>query len=86
MNNVLIYFGIGFTVIIASAVAIFAWRVANFFIARRDFYVTSPFDMMMKKLGWCFFWFVFTMYIGVSIIVPKKEKTIDSNQTTTQLK
>jgi hypothetical protein len=74
MDKVVIYFGLTITLVVAIAVAIITWKIANFFIARREFYVTSPYDMMMKKLGWCLFWFLFTIYIGVSIVVPKKDK------------
>ncbi|MDD2987269.1 hypothetical protein [Flavobacterium sp.] len=88
MDTVVIYFGLAVTFVIAIAVAIFAWKVANFFIARREFYVTSPFDMMMKKLGWCLFWFLFTIYVGVTIIVPKKDRDqylkSDKHKTTKQ--
>jgi len=73
MEKLTIYFGLGLTVVVAIIVAIISYKFANFFIARREFYVTSPFDMLMKKLGWSLFWFLFTIYIGISIITPKKD-------------
>lgn len=73
MEKIFIYFGLSLTLIAAITAAILAWKFANFFIARREFYVKSPYDILMKKLGWCIFWFLFTIYIGINIVMPKKD-------------
>ena len=85
MDTTLIYFGLGLSVIAAIAAAIIAWKVANFFLARREFYVKSPYEILMKKLGWCIFWFLFTLTVGVKIVTPKKDldKYLKTNKTTT---
>jgi hypothetical protein len=85
MDTTLVYFGLGLSVIAAIAAAIIAWKVANFFLARREFYVKSPYEILMKKLGWCIFWFLFTLTVGVKIITPKKDldKYLKTNKTTT---
>jgi hypothetical protein len=83
MDITLIYFGLGLSVVAGIAAAIIAWKVANFFLARREFYVKSPYEILMKKLGWCLFWGLFTIYIGVSIVLPKKDKEQKINKTTT---
>jgi hypothetical protein len=85
MNITVFYFGLGLSVAAGIAAAILAWKVANFFLARREFYIKSPYEILMKKLGWCLFWFLFTIYVGVSIMVPKKDidKYLKSNNHTT---
>ena len=83
MDKILIYFGLILSVVAGIAAAIIAWKVANFFLARREFYVKSPYEILMKKLGWCLFWGLFTIYIGVSIVLPKKDKELKTNKTTT---
>lgn len=85
MSEAVIYFGLGLSVIAAIAAAIIAWKVANFFIARREFYVKSQYDILMKKLGWCIFWFLFTLTVGIKIVTPKKDldKDLKTNKTTT---
>lgn len=85
MDTTLVYFGLGLSVVAGIAAAIIAWKVANFFLARREFYVKSPYEILMKKLGWCLFWFLFTIYVGISIMVPKKDrdKYLKSNKHTT---
>jgi len=75
MNTTLVYFSLGLSVVSAIAAAIIAWKVANFFLARREFYVKSPYEILMKKLGWCIFWFLFTLTIGIKIVTPDKDKT-----------
>ena len=89
MDTATIYFGLGLSVVAGIASAIIAWKVANFFIARREFYVKSQYDILMKKLGWCLFWGLFTIYVGVSILVPKKDRDKylkSTKQTTTKQK
>ena len=79
MDTTLIYFGLGLSVIVAISAAIIAWRVANFFLARREFYVKSPYEILMKKLGWSIFWFLLTLTVGMKIVTPKKN--LDRNLT-----
>jgi len=74
MDITLVYFSLGLSVVAGIVAAIIAWKVSNFFLARREFYVKSPYEILMKKLGWCLFWFLFTIYVGTSIMIPKKER------------
>lgn len=85
MDITLVYFGLGLSVVAGIVAAIIAWKVSNFFLARREFYVKSPYEILMKKLGWCLFWFLFTIYVGTSIMIPKKdrEKYLKLNKQTT---
>lgn len=48
--------------------AVLAWKFADFFIARRQFYVKSRYEILIKKLGWCIFWFLLTLSIGIKMI------------------
>lgn len=83
MEKIGIYLGVGLSLLAGIVVAIIAWKVANFFIARREFYVKSQYEILMKKLGWCFSWGIFTAFIGISIVVPKKDKDLKHNKEVT---
>ena len=40
-------------IILAIAGGYFTWKYADFFLARRDYYVNSKFDLLKKKLSMC---------------------------------
>ncbi|MCZ2249292.1 MAG: hypothetical protein LC111_11100 [Bacteroidia bacterium] len=77
MENIAIYFGLFLSLVAAIIAAFLAWKFANFFIARREFYVKSPYDILMKKIGWCVFWFLFILTVGIKIVTPKQD--MDNN-------
>lgn len=83
MEMIGIYLGVGLSLLAGIVASIIAWKVANFFIARREFYVKSQYEILMKKLGWCFSWGIFIAYIGISIVVPKKDKNLKPNKEVT---
>lgn len=54
---------------VASLIAaIITWKVSNFFLARREFYVKSRYEILMIKLGWCTTWGFLTFYIVIHIL------------------
>jgi hypothetical protein len=64
----MITFGLILTFLVAIVVVLITWKVSNFFLSRRDFYRNSPFEIFMIKLGWCLFWFLFVMLVGIEIV------------------
>jgi len=40
-------------VILAVTSGYFTWKYADFFLAKRDYYVNSKFDLLKKKLSMC---------------------------------
>ena len=68
MNSPIIYLGFGLTFVLAIVAAIISWKVAHYFIARRERYVKSQYEIFFKKLGWSIFWFLLVIYIGIKIM------------------
>jgi len=68
MNSPIIYLGFGLTFILAIVAAIISWKVAHYFIARRERYVKSQYEIFFKKLGWSIFWFLLVIYVGIELI------------------
>ena len=48
------------TGVIATLATAITWKMANFFLSRRDFYRNSPFRILIIKLGWCIGMFYLT--------------------------
>ena len=69
MEEKYIFVGLILSIIAGIIAAIIAWRVSNFFIARREFYAKSQYEILMQKLSWCFFWGAFVAFVGFSIVV-----------------
>ena len=80
MDTPFIYLKLTIVLLTALAVSIFSWKVANFFIARKQFYIKSRWEIFLKKLGWCMFWFMFTIFLGIKIInvQNKNNKSLDN--------
>jgi hypothetical protein len=86
MEEKYIYTGLILSVIAGIIAAIIAWRVSNFFIARREFYAKSQYEILMKKLGWCFFWGAFVAFVGFSIVVYVADEKNKTNEKTGEFK
>ena len=60
--------------ILALLVAILSWKYADFFLSRRDYYVNSRYNLLVKKLGWFISSFITTLYITVKILETYMKK------------
>lgn len=55
-------------IVISLIVAILSWRYADFFLSRRDHYVNSRYELLIKKLGWFISSFFTTLFIIFKIL------------------
>lgn len=80
----MIFFGFLLASIVSILGVIITWKVSNFFLARREFYVKSRYEILMIKLGWCSSIGFFSFIIIFNLIVPKSERDNweKGNQTT----
>ena len=69
-------FGFLLTLIVSIVAIIITWNVSNFFLARREFYVKSRYQILMIKLGWCASIGFVVFFIIFNLIVPKSERDI----------
>ncbi len=61
-------FGLVIIVIIGIVGVIITWKVSNFFLARRDFYVNSPYKILTIKIGWCISTFLLILLFGIQLL------------------
>lgn len=50
------------------AVAI-TWIIAPFFLAKRQYYVKSQYELLKLKIGWCITWFFCTTFLCYFILL-----------------
>lgn len=62
--------------ILAILAAIISWKYANFFLSRRDYYVNSQYNLLLKKLGWAISCFFTTWLVATKILVIYLKKTL----------
>lgn len=60
-------------IIILSAVfggiaSLITWNVAPFFLARREYYIKSKYELLKIKINWCITWFILITIISFTII------------------
>ena len=67
-------FGFLLAFIVSILAIIITWNVSNFFLARREFYVKSRYQILIIKLGWCASIGFFSFLITFNLIVPKGER------------
>lgn len=67
-------FGFLLALVVSILAIIITWNVSNFFLARREFYVKSRYQILMIKLGWCASIGFFAFIITFNLIVPKAER------------
>lgn len=67
-------FGFLLALVVSILAIIITWNVSNFFLARREFYVKSRYQILMIKLGWCASIGFFSFIITFNLIVPKAER------------
>ena len=70
----MVVFGFLLALVVSILAIIITWNVSNFFLARREFYVKSRYQILMIKLGWCASIGFFCFIITFNLIVPKAER------------
>lgn len=61
-------FGLAIIVIIGIIGVIITWKISNFFLSRRDFYVNSPYKILTIKIGWCISIFLLIVAFGLKLL------------------
>lgn len=53
---------------LAFLVSIISWKYADFFLSRKDYYVSSPYNLFIKKMGWAISSFSTTWLIATKFL------------------
>lgn len=48
--------------------SLITWKVAPFFLARRQYYVKSQYELLKIKIIWCITWFILVAAIVFSLL------------------
>jgi hypothetical protein len=54
--------------LIGSLGVFVTWKVSNFFLSRRDFYINSPYKILTIKIGWCISTFITVLALGSKLL------------------
>lgn len=68
MEKFLVGLGLGGILLLLSVIAILVWKFSNFFIARREFYVKSPYEIFLKKTEWYIFWVLIALMVLLGLL------------------
>jgi hypothetical protein len=54
--------------IFGGIASLITWKVAPFFLARRQYYVKSQYELLKIKISWCISWFIIVFMITFSLL------------------
>ena len=68
MNDILAIIFFLTAVVVACIATYLTWRNFDFFVAKRQYYTMSKYDLLKKKLTMCFTVFVTLVFISIILI------------------
>lgn len=54
--------------ILGGIASLITWNVAYFFLARREYYRKSQYELLKIKINWCITWFILVAIIAFGIL------------------